>query len=269
MTSSAASGAIQPNLRLGRPPRPPPRLSWRPAAGPAVGPAVLVIAVAVVAEAGDEPAPRPVLVLVLGVARLAVLAALAIRAALFVLVRRAEIGGVVAGLRGLAGVPLLGFGAGESLGPAPGRVFRVAGSALVLRPGRPGIVVPGLVVHRLVPGRRGRRYSSGRQASPSGSRCDLGGLWGMPRGSWNPREGCGGGPCGGGPCGGRGLDGHPSPFSLTRRHPGRVGQRGGPWRVRRPGRLAAGRRRPRRRRPDGGRGRPSRRGAARRAPRWW
>ena len=70
-------------------------------------------------------------------------------------------------------------------------------------------------------------------------------------------------------CGGRGLDGHPSPFSLTRRHPGRAGQRGGPWRVRRPGRLAAGRRRPRRRRPDDGRGRPSRRGAARRAPRWW
>ena len=57
MTSNATSGAIQRNLRLRRPPRPPPSLSRRVAAGPAgtaARPAALLLVVALVAEAGDE-----------------------------------------------------------------------------------------------------------------------------------------------------------------------------------------------------------------------
>src|SRR5712691_2153017 len=115
----------------------------------AVGPGVVVsFAIGVVAETGDEPAAA--LIPVLWV-RLAVPVP---RVGL----RLVELAG--AGLRGLAGVPAggpsgsPGFRAAKPLAPAPGRLLRVSGSALIRRPGGPRIVVPGLVVHRLVSGRQ-------------------------------------------------------------------------------------------------------------------
>ena len=163
MTSSAASGAIQRNLRLRRrPSRPPPRVPWRAwrrrgRAGRPRNPRRRRRRrrrVRRLAEAGDEPAPRLVLVLVLDLGRLAVLAVLTVRAALSVLVLRTEIAGVVAGLRGVAGVPVAGFGAGKPLRSCA----RASPPGFLDGPGpaawRAGIVVPGLVVHRLVPGRQ-------------------------------------------------------------------------------------------------------------------
>ena len=75
--------------------------------------------------------------------------AVLVLAAFAVLIPRAELAWVVAGLHGLAGIRLDGFGAGGVLGPAPRRIL---GPARVLGPGRPGLPVPGLVMHRLVLG---------------------------------------------------------------------------------------------------------------------
>ena len=185
MTSSATSGAIQRNLRLGRPPRPPSLFLRSRRARPEPRPdrPLLVLGVALVAEAGDEPvAAVAVLLLVLAtqaapatrvaarlgvrtglavlvpaavLAGLPVLAAVAVLAvavlaAVAVLVLRAELARIVAGLRGLAGIRRNIFGAGRPLGPCPGRVLGAT------RVQRPGLAVPGLVVHRLVSGRQRR-----------------------------------------------------------------------------------------------------------------
>jgi hypothetical protein len=90
-----------------------------------------------------------ILVALAVLAVLAVLAMLAVLAAFAGLVPRAELAGVVAGLRGLARIALAGFGTGSALGPAP---RRIRGPARVLGPGRPGLPVPGLVMYRLVLG---------------------------------------------------------------------------------------------------------------------
>ena len=92
-----------------------------------------------------------VLVLAAVLGALGILVALAALATFAMLVLRAELAGVVAGLRGLAEVPLRGFGAGGPLGRAP---RRIPGAARVLRPGRPGLPVPGLMMPRLVLGRQ-------------------------------------------------------------------------------------------------------------------
>jgi hypothetical protein len=150
------------------------------------GPSLLVLGVALLAEAGDKPvAAVAVLLLVLiaqatcaaqatwaawvtwaarvmgrlGVrtglavpvpaavlAGLPVLAAAAVLAAVAVLVPRAELARIVAGLHEPTGIRGNGFGAGKPLGLVPGRVL---GATRVYRP---GLAVPGLVVRRLISG---------------------------------------------------------------------------------------------------------------------
>ena len=96
------------------------------------GPAALLLVVALVTEAGDEPVAG-VTILVLVLAALPVLPVVAAVTAAAVLVLRTEIAGAVAGLRGRTGVLCTGFGAGRPLGTAPEGVL---GAARVLRPGR-------------------------------------------------------------------------------------------------------------------------------------
>ena len=94
-------------------------------------------------------------------AGLPVLAAVPVLTAVAVLVPRAELTRVVAGLRGSAGIRRNGFGAGPR-GPVPGRILGAA------RVQRPRLAVPGLVVHRLVSGRRRREVLIRAPAVPAG-----------------------------------------------------------------------------------------------------
>jgi hypothetical protein len=114
-----------------------------------LGPLVVVLDLVIVTETREEPAPGLVSVLVLPAA--AITALVAVVAAQVVVGRPAGIL-AVAGIRGLAGMPAIGWRAGEPLASAPRRVIRSAliRSALI----RPGTVIRGLVMHRLVSGWR-------------------------------------------------------------------------------------------------------------------
>src|SRR5580698_4221006 len=109
-----------------------------------LGPLV-VLDLVVVTETREEPAPGLISVLVPPAA--AITALVAVVVAQVVVGRPAGIL-AVAGTRGLAGMPAIGWRAGKPLGSAPRRVIRPAltRSALI----RPTLIRPGTVIRGLV-----------------------------------------------------------------------------------------------------------------------